>query len=252
MAHDRLPGHIGWEIVRDHSRQFVRDIGPHLIMAVVGSFGRIDVEARAKAEVIGARRIVRHIVAARRCIRRYEDQPKVSACAAKLALFRHIRVVAGQPGQIPHDRELASLYLWWDEDRKGHLCSGGARRVLVHALHASEGTVGADLLYAHRSVFREAVCANLVARRITKIGGIGAGQVLAGTSGTFADASGRQTGGVESINLTRLLRRKADRHPIAGRGFAIAGPENQKGGLILTVENRILSELAEILDAQRR
>ena len=51
----------------------------------------------------------RNIIAARRGIRRDEDQSKFRAEPPELALFGDIGMGAGQPGQIPNDRKPLAL-----------------------------------------------------------------------------------------------------------------------------------------------
>src|SRR5690349_11189684 len=51
MTGDGLPGFVDRELRRDERRQLLGHIGPHLVMARPGLLGRIDVEARAQAEV---------------------------------------------------------------------------------------------------------------------------------------------------------------------------------------------------------
>ncbi len=54
MAGDPLPAFVDRELRRDQRRQLLGDIGPHPIMAGPRLLGRIDVEAGALPEILGA------------------------------------------------------------------------------------------------------------------------------------------------------------------------------------------------------
>src|SRR3546814_3309797 len=79
-----------------------------LVMLGEGRLRCIDIESRAQPKVIGSCGIVGDVFAARRGIRRDEDQAKIRARPAILPLFGDVRVGASQPGEIPDDGQAAS------------------------------------------------------------------------------------------------------------------------------------------------
>ena len=141
MAQDRLPAVVDGKLRRHHRRQFLGDIAPHPIVAGKRLLRGVDVEAGAQSEIVGAGGVAGHAFTTRTGVRGDEDQAELGAGPAKLALFRHVGMGAGQSRKIPHHRQLAVPRAWRDVDRKGHRCTGGGARVLVNPLRPAMGTV---------------------------------------------------------------------------------------------------------------
>src|SRR5438270_10780048 len=92
---DRLSRHIGREFVGDELWELVVDIAPHSVVLRPRLFGRIDVEARAKPEIIVV--AVRHAFPPRAGVRSNEDEPELGARGATLALLGDVGMRAGEP-----------------------------------------------------------------------------------------------------------------------------------------------------------
>src|SRR5262249_49427651 len=100
----------------------------------------IDIESSAQAEVVRARRVGRYSVAARARVGRNQKEPKFCRNPLGTRLDGEIFRGAGQTRQIPHDRNLLPIRLWWDEGRKLHGGSRFGRSVPVSELCPVEAT----------------------------------------------------------------------------------------------------------------
>src|SRR3546814_5162248 len=72
------------------------------------------------------------------------------AGSAIFALFRHIRVGAGQPREIPEHGQLRARFMVGDEDRETHVGAGRVAPVPVDALRAAVAADGRDGFESHR------------------------------------------------------------------------------------------------------
>src|SRR5205814_1438716 len=102
---------IGRELLSDQRRKLLGDIGPHAVMAGPRFLGRVDVEARAQAEIKSF--AVGDALAARAGVRRNEDEPELGAGGAKFAFLGDVRVGAGEARQVPDDGKLAAALRLW-------------------------------------------------------------------------------------------------------------------------------------------
>src|SRR5262249_32644682 len=110
--------------------------------------GRIDVEARALAEVIAI--IVGNVVTARARVGCDEDQTVLGAGGAILALLGDVRVRAGQARQGTTDRyALAAFGLRRCVDRKGNVRRRHRRRMLDDKLSPAVRLVLGEYLHPH-------------------------------------------------------------------------------------------------------
>ena len=73
VTHDGLAIHIDRKLFGDQCWQFLRDIGPHLVMSCKRWLYRINIEASAEAKFISAIWILLDALASRRCVRRDEN-----------------------------------------------------------------------------------------------------------------------------------------------------------------------------------
>ncbi len=144
MAHDRLARHVGGEMGADQRRQLVLDVAAHPVMGRVGRLGRVEIEARAEAEIVGSGRVVGHVRAARAGIGGDEDQPVFGAGGARLALFGDVGLGAGETGEIPDHRQTRAGGVFGHEDGKFHRRAGAVGGVAVDALRAAMALRGGD------------------------------------------------------------------------------------------------------------
>ena len=147
MAADR-PRARGRELGVYQGDQFVRDIGLHAEVRSPGRLGRIDIEARALAQVIG--RIIGHTLAARRGVGRDDDDAVFSGGAIGAGLGGEIVLGAGQARQPDQHRERPLPAR--REDRQGHRCAGHGAVVLQIAQGSAVDDVGLGGL--HQSTTR--------------------------------------------------------------------------------------------------
>ena len=96
VTSDSLARYIGREVGGDNLRQFSLNIVAHPVMLGERRLGGVDIETRAKPEIIGAFGVIGHAFAARAGVGCDKDYPKFSAGRAKFALVRHIGVGAGE------------------------------------------------------------------------------------------------------------------------------------------------------------
>src|SRR5262249_55825354 len=89
---------------------------------------RREIEARAFAEVVS--RVVRHIVAARRSVRRNHHEPECRSRALQPGFGHHVLPRARQAGQVPKDRNALRLRLRRREHREAHVATASLRRML--------------------------------------------------------------------------------------------------------------------------
>ena len=104
VSHEPLPNHVCGKMFSDQRRKLSFDVAAHAIIGRPRLLRRIDIEAGARPEIIGAVRIVRHILP-RGDVSGDEDKVKLRAGAAKLTLLRGMG--AGQPGKIPDTSSIA-------------------------------------------------------------------------------------------------------------------------------------------------
>src|SRR3546814_2858208 len=88
VAKDRLSIQIGRKIRAYEAGQFLGHVGPHLVMLCEWRLRCIDIESRAQPKVIGSCGIVGDVFAARRGIRRDEDQRSEEHTSALQSLMR--------------------------------------------------------------------------------------------------------------------------------------------------------------------
>src|SRR5690606_5025684 len=229
-----LARHVGGALGRNQLGQFLLDIGAHAEVLRPRLLRRIDVEARAFAEIVAF--IVGNIVTARAGVGRDEDHAAFGAGAAVLALFHDVRVGAGQARQIPQHRQPGARRVFRHVDREGHVRAGGARPVLVDALDAAEALVLADRLDAHdwaalpfADVRRED--ADLVAVGIAQIGAVHvARRFLAEARGAFVGSARFEARLVPGIDLVIVFGGEAKRVAVGhAHRFAIGRLGDDEG-----------------------
>ena len=158
MAHDRLALHVGRQLRRNQPRQFALEVAAHPVVRSPRRLRGVDIEAGPQAEVVGAVRIVRHALAARRGVGRHQHQPELGGDALGAGLHREVLLGAGQPGQEPDHRDLAVLAGRRVEDGETHRRSGLVRGVAIGDLPAAEAAALGDDLEAHAAVPSQAPC----------------------------------------------------------------------------------------------
>jgi hypothetical protein len=91
-------------------------------MAVPRRFGGIQIKTGAEAKVIRTFRIVRHLIASRTRVRRYQHQPEFGGGALCARLDHEGLFSTGQAGEVSDDR---------------HRTRGGLRRLKHGKLHVA-------------------------------------------------------------------------------------------------------------------
>jgi len=140
MTEDPLAVHISGEILPDHLRQFLGDVGSSAPMLRPGGLGGIDIEAGADAE-IPAICLAGNIRAARAGIGRHQDEAEFGGDTLGAGLDGKGLFRAGEAGEIGQDRPLLVLRLGRHEDGEAHIQPDLPAGMAVEALPAAEAGV---------------------------------------------------------------------------------------------------------------
>ena len=105
VAADRLPRRIERKVFKQQRRQLVSDVIPHLIVRGPGALGGIDIKPRALAQIIGL--IIGHIFPARRSVGKNQCDALLGRPGLRPGFDHGIFMGAGQPRQIPEQRDRA-------------------------------------------------------------------------------------------------------------------------------------------------
>mmetsp|Transcript_94837 Transcript_94837/g.273015 ORF Transcript_94837/g.273015 Transcript_94837/m.273015 type:complete len:296 (+) Transcript_94837:1178-2065(+) len=82
------------KLLHDDVPELLRDVVVHVVVLFVLVRRRVQVEARARPEVVGLRVLVRHIVAARGGVRHHEDEAQLGGALEGASLLREVLVRA--------------------------------------------------------------------------------------------------------------------------------------------------------------
>ncbi len=147
VAEDALARHVEGEVPGDQLRKLVADITLHAVVTGIGLLRRIEIEARARAE-LPAVRLIGHVRATRAGVRTDDGDAVGGGRGPVFALVHDVLVGAGQARKIPQHRHRPVLRLMREVDRKSHRASAGLALMAIDALRAAEGFRGGKEFHA--------------------------------------------------------------------------------------------------------
>jgi hypothetical protein len=142
MAHDPLTGKVDGKDGGDDLGQLVDDVAVHAVIAVEGRLRRVDVEAGAEAEIISARRVVGHAVAARRVSGATKIRPSSAQARRYSPLSVTLAWVQVRPDRYQttgRPRPVANAVAWAARRREGHVRARGGARMPYDMLRPAMG-----------------------------------------------------------------------------------------------------------------
>ncbi|MNV80549.1 hypothetical protein D3C71_1741610 [compost metagenome] len=122
----------------------------HAVVLGPGLLGGVEVEASTQAEVPGAVRIARHLLAARAGIRGNDDQPQLGGQALGAGLLHEVLVGAGEAAEpVQHRQLFALLGLRWQVHSEHHIATQHLGMMPVTLVPAAEALLAGDVIQAH-------------------------------------------------------------------------------------------------------
>src|ERR1700733_9907302 len=148
VAEDSQLTGIAREAAEHRLTQLLEHVVVHAEVARPGRLGRIQVEARAGAElpVVG---LAGNAGVARAGVAADQHQAELRGDALRARLDREGLLGAGEAGEIEHHRHRSALRLWRLVDGEAHRRAGYLRVVAVEALQAVETLMLADRFECH-------------------------------------------------------------------------------------------------------
>ncbi|KQM54460.1 hypothetical protein ASE69_18350 [Sphingomonas sp. Leaf208] len=137
MSHDGLPVAIYRKALSNEGGQLFGHITPHPVVFGIGCLGCINIKTCTEPEVVGTGRIVRNAFSTWARVWGNEDQTQFGTCLSIFAFIRDVGVCAGEPREIPYDRQRGALRVSRDEDREGHLSTRAVASVATDVLNTT-------------------------------------------------------------------------------------------------------------------
>ena len=138
------------EVGLDQGWQLLHHIVVHAVVLGPGLLGGVEVEARAQAEVPGAVRIARHLLATRAGIGGNDDQPQLGGQTLGAGLLHEVLVGAGEAAEpVKHRQLFALLGLRWQVHGEHHIATQHLGMMPVTLVPAAEALLAGDVIQAH-------------------------------------------------------------------------------------------------------